>query len=896
MNRETLLTIGKGLLIIIILMAVVFALKAPAADLNMIPDDVKGEYVDSSGLPYFSEMDSYYHLRLTEGFVENGILGDDVVNGTQMDMHRNAPDGRPWDYTPGIIYLASFLHDFANKYMGDYSVKEVAFWAGAVISTLAVIPAFIFARRITNDYGAIVATLVIVLAPNYFAHTFPGFFDTDMFYYIFPLFFIFFFIESIRAKNIIFKVLYAVLAMVPMGLFYISWSGYIFYVGLMGIFAVVYLVACYYFNVGEDNQVDYPNKLQWFIHQRDLLSVVIIGVIGFIGLAILRGVDGVIGIFTGLFGLLSLQSASTVVGGFPNVLISVAEMQMPALLGGGMNSMFLANTNGVVNGIGGMFVFLAGLVVLYVLVRRTLKLRDVKVKDISSSSDKKPHKSKRLSSAKKIDDERKLKLNLGNFDFGSSDELLSSKRTTVLYTCLFVVWVVITALAVSRGSRFTTTFVLPFGFMAGMFVGFAIDYIKNKFDNDKLLLVCIAVCAILVGIPLATVNTILGVVTLIAIVGIGAASIYALKSSATTKVPLKKHVLIVALVLALIVPSVCGAYQTSENVVPGTSDAMYNAMTWIDETQPDDTVITSWWDFGYLFEQAADRQVTFDGGSQSGDRAFWLGKAMTTDDLELSAGIFRMLDSSGERAVDKLVELTGEPGKATDILIDILPKTASDAQKTLTTKYHISSADAKEIVSYTHPKNPRPVIFVASSDMLQKAGWWSYFGSWDFENQNSTNYNYYVPTTQVEVKEGTTGKLTLLEDQGMTVNAVIERGNGNNTTSAHVESVYTDSGKPIEVNGSEYNPLKASDIILIEDGYIVKNESIKGCSDGNYTLFIMGENNQYTPILMSNELKDSMFTKLYLMGGAGQNIFENVHVENGVMLFKVNFENTKAGA
>ena len=130
----------------------------------------------------------------------------------------------------------------------------------------------------------------------------------------------------------------------------------------------------------------------------------------------------------------------------------------------------------------------------------------------------------------------------------------------------------------------------------------------------------------------------------------------------------------------------------------------------------------------------------------------------------------------------------------------------------------------------------------------------------------------------------------------MTVNAVIERGSGNNTTSAHIESVYTDSGEPIEVNGSEYNPLKASNIILIEDGYLMKNESIKGADDGNYTLFLMGQDNQYTPILMSNELSNSMFTQLYLLGGSGQNIFEPVHSENGVMLFNVNFNNTKAGS
>ena len=88
---------------------------------------------------------------------------------------------------------------------------------------------------------------------------------------------------------------------------------------------------------------------------------------------------------------------------------------------------------------------------------------------------------------KKIDDERKFKLNVGSFEFGSTDELLASKQTTVLYACLFVVWVVLTALAVSRGSRFITTLVLPFALMTGIFVSLAIDYIKNRLSNDKLI-------------------------------------------------------------------------------------------------------------------------------------------------------------------------------------------------------------------------------------------------------------------------------------------------------------------------------------------------------------------------------------------------------------------------
>ena len=890
MNRETLMTVGKGIIIVLIILAIVFALKTPAADLNIFDDEGKALYTDSSGLPYFSEMDSYYNYRLTNDYVEHGYVGDEMVNGSEWDMHRYAPDGNQIDYEQGIVYVTSWLHDFANGFLGgDYSVKEVAFWTGAIVSCLCVIPAFIFSRRITNDYGAIVATLLIALAPNYFAHTFPGFFDTDMFYYIFSLFFIFFFVESIRSDNWIWKIVFAVLSVISIGIFSTQWTGWIFYVALMGLFAVIYLIATFVFNVDEDRYL-YANVGEWLIHNKEFLSIVAIGVIAFVGLAIFRGIDGVLGIFSSVFGLLSLQSASQVIGGFPNVLISVAEMQMPAMLGAGMTSMFLANTNGFINGIGGIAVFFAALIVLYILVSRAWKFRNVRQKPV----DAKPQKGKRLSAAEKLDNSRKFKLSLADLKFGGDNPILANKRLTVLYATLFVVWVVVTALAVSRGSRFITTIVLPFALLAGIFVGFAWDYIRNRLDNDKWLIAGIIFCAFLAAVPAATINVVLGILVFAIITAVGLISVYALKSNSADKrnIPLKKYVLIAAVVIALVTPSICGAYQTSDSVVPGTNDYMWNAMEWVDETQPEDTVITSWWDFGYLFEVAADRQVTFDGGSQSGERAFWLGQAMTTDNLDLSAGIFRMLDTTGTRADEYLINLTGSPGKATDIIIDILPRSSSDAQKVLTSKYDLSAAEAKQVVEYTHPDNPRPVIFVASSDMLQKAGWWSYFGAWDFDNQTSENYNYYVPYDSAKVGPGQSGKVLLLEDQGMTINAVIERGSGNNTTDAHVESVYTDSGEPIEVNGTEYNPLKASRLILIEDGYIMKNESIKGAKDGNYTLFIMGQDGDYTPILIDNKLENSMFTRLYLLGGAGQDVFEPVHAENGVMLFNVNFNNT----
>ena len=898
MNKETTITVAKSIIIILILLAVVFALRAPAADLNILPNEIKGDYVDSSGLPYFSEMDSYYNLRLTENYVDHGYVGDiKYDNGTQMDMHRYAPDGNVINYELGIVYVTSFIHDIVNQFFGHHGIREVAFWTGAFVASLAVIPAFIFARRLTNDWGAIAATLIIVLAPNYFAHTFPGFFDTDMFYYIFSLFFIFFFVECIRTDNLALKVIYAVLSIVSIGLFSQSWTGYIFYVGLMGIFAVVYLIACYIFNIGEDNQDQYSNKLSWFIHQKELQSIILLLVIGAIGLAIFRGVDTVIGIFGSLLNLLSLQSTARVVGGFPNVLISVAEMQMPNLLGAGMGSAFLANSNGVVNGLGGISVMFAGLIVLYILVSRAFKLRKSNApKDIKS----KPSKGNRVSAAQKIDDQNKFKLSIGQLDnLGStSDEISQNKRLIILYSCLFLVWTLITILAVTRGSRFITTIVLPFGLMTGIFIGFATDYIKNKLNNDNWLTVIVILCAALAAYPLTQINLTYGLVLLVAFMAIGLVSIHVLKpnkSADNTSIPVKKYIAIALIVLALVSPTVCGAYITANQVVPGTNDAMWNSMTWINQNTENNTVITSWWDFGYLFEIAADRQVTFDGGSQSGDRAFWLGQAMTTSDLQYSAGIFRMLDSSGTKPQQDLYNVTGDYGKTTEILKEILPMTAKNASDTLVNKYHLTNEQAQEVVNGTHPANPRPVTFVASSDMLQKAGWWSYFGDWNFTNQSSKNYNYHVPNQQITVEPGTTGKLSLYNNSGLLVNAVIQRGTGNNSTTAYTEAINTYNNSAIILNGTPYNPLNISHMIVIEDGYLVKNESVGDVKDANYTLFLMGEKNKYTPILMDNKLSNSMFTQLYLLGGANQNIYEMVHMENGVSLWKINFNNTVAG-
>ena len=46
------------MVIIAILFVLVFGLRAQAADIGGVPNEIKANYMDADGLPYFSEMDS----------------------------------------------------------------------------------------------------------------------------------------------------------------------------------------------------------------------------------------------------------------------------------------------------------------------------------------------------------------------------------------------------------------------------------------------------------------------------------------------------------------------------------------------------------------------------------------------------------------------------------------------------------------------------------------------------------------------------------------------------------------------------------------------------------------------------------------------------------------------
>lgn len=898
MDKNKLMSILKAVAIILVIVAFVSFIRFQSADLSVIPTDQQAYYKDSSGLPYFTEMDSYYNLRLTQDFINHGHLGNEIVNGTPWDMLSYAPEGRSAEYRPMIVYVTAFFYHVANMFW-DMSLTEVAFYLSAIIAPLAAIPAFLIVRRVTNNYGGATAALIVALAPNYFSHTFAGFFDTDMFNVIIPLFLILFFIESIRSSKLIYRIVFALLTVLMIVLFSLTWDGYVFYLGMLVIFMVVYLILGFILKVGLIKPIkNYPNILSWLVNQKEIFSIVFIGVIGFIGLVLTNGLDSVIQIPSSLIGATQIQAAASA-SAFPNVYISVAELQIPNLLYGGLSGAFSANSGGIINGVGGIVAVFGAFTILILMAHRLWNLRSIKR---FGAKNKKPPKGQRVAASKAKESEGKGSLIESTMDdVKSMDDVNKTKRETLLYLTLFGVWILLSAIAVTQGSRFIMVLMIPLGLSVGLFAGYAVTYAKNNINSKNKLMAIVIGGSLLIIYPVlqtfvifaplfnisSAMAYIIPIAIFLAIIGISGLLIYGFREIKSSKYA--KTAVMLIITLALVSPTIFGAFQVSESVIPSTSDPMWNSMTWIKANTTNDTTLASWWDFGYLFEIASDRPTLFDGGSQTGIRAFWTGKALTTNDTNLSAAIFTMMAYSGDKATEQLDNYTNDSGKSVEILQNTLPLSAEEARNKMVNTYNLSSAQADNIVNLTHPENPTPVIFVASSDMIQKAGWWTYFGNWDFDIQNSTSYQYFVASAPVKAEQISNGtyqaNITNLEESGILYKTIVTSGAENNTTNATTKAVYENGTPVMTQNNTTFNPFVVNRLIVIEDNIVWKNETVN--ASGNYTLLVMGTNGTYSSVIMSKELENAMFTKLFILGGFGQSAFELVHMEDGVSLWKI---------
>ena len=142
---------------------------------------------DEDGLPYLSEMDSYFYLRKAEEMAEQDRLipvnfrSTDILMGPSIQSRENETA-----IPLGLPALAWLLWKYMLSGFG-VTLRQTAFWMGTVLGSMTAVPAFCYVRKRTCLMGGVVAGILSGCALPFVLHTYAGFFDTDMVLGVLPL-------------------------------------------------------------------------------------------------------------------------------------------------------------------------------------------------------------------------------------------------------------------------------------------------------------------------------------------------------------------------------------------------------------------------------------------------------------------------------------------------------------------------------------------------------------------------------------------------------------------------------------------------------------------------------------------------------------------------------------
>jgi len=177
-------------------------------------------------------------------------------------------------------------------------------------------------------------------------------------------------------------------------------------------------------------------------------------------------------------------------------------------------------------------------------------------------------------------------------------------------------------------------------------------------------------------------------------------------------------------------PLARSGYAAATSYTPRMNSAWWGTLTRIRAKTPRDTIVTTWWPYGYWAEYAADRRATVDGGSLPTHAPFWLARVLLTSDEQEAIGLLRML-ACGSDATPTAEKDAGAYGRivshgangvaAKALIVDLARCQRNDARELLIAR-GITDPLQNEILEATHCRPP-PEVIILSTDMIGAPGW-----------------------------------------------------------------------------------------------------------------------------------------------------------------------------
>lgn len=809
----------------------------------------KAFFQDENGKNYMPDIDPYYWLRYTKNIVEHGYPGDVLKDGKSFDSLQLAPNGRFVYPDMFHSYSWAYFYKFLHFFMPDLSLIRSGFFLVIFFSALCVLLVFLIAKKIAGNIGGFFAGMIMAVNGAFLSRSLHP--DNDIWVIFFPLMVTLLFITTIDAKNTLKIAAISLLAGFLTGLFTLAWSGwwYIFDFLLATIAATFLYLVLIRFG-------DIRKNLVSFFSDTAIKNIIIVGFIYFFSTAVFVTFFSGWRAFRGSFlGPLNFPSIKAPVGAslWPNVLTTVAELNEGSI-------------DGIINSIGGQFLFFISLLGLILAISMTGGIR--------------------------------------KFDF------FYIIGTIIFYGAYFLF---------RRIGLGISVFGLLIWIMLPIFIRIGISVYKKDSSYDfklSLLLSLWVVSTIFASIKGIRFTLLLAPAFSVAF-GVALGKIYVYLSSVLTK-ELKIHKIIgssilIALLLLMYANPIRGAISSAGSDIPIINDAWYSALTAIKQNSSENAIITSWWDFGHHFKAIAERRVTFDGTTQTHPPAHWVGKLLMSQNESEAVAILRMLDCGSNNAFNTLYNINNDTHLSLKILNQIILLNKKEAEKNLKS-LKLTETQIEKILSFTHCEPPE-AYFIASEDMIGKSGVWSHFGSWNFERADI--WQNARKMAKDEAIDYMTKKFNYTKERAENIYFEVQAissdseantwvapwpGYGGTTScSKNTQGVYV-CGNGLQVNLSNYDVFgigqqgtvrPKSAAFTTESGVFKKN--FNGTTlDFGMTVIPRNEN-ELDVVVSSNELTGSMFTRMFYMQGHGLKYFKLFNHQRGltgtnIYVYKVDWE------
>jgi hypothetical protein len=196
------------------------------------------------------------------------------------------------------------------------------------------------------------------------------------------------------------------------------------------------------------------------------------------------------------------------------------------------------------------------------------------------------------------------------------------------------------------------------------------------------------------------------------------------------------RILLVATILASLVPPLRWAYASARMHVPRMNDAWWDTLAGLRERTSPDTIVHAWWDYGYFVQYVAERRTSADGGSLRTHVPYWIARALLASDEREAVGLLRMLDC-GSDATPLPEGARGAFGKLRAHGVDDLSSWAAigrlatldrDAARAHLAGLGLDDAEREDVLASTHCTPPPAVLLLGTHEI---ASLWRRLGSWD---------------------------------------------------------------------------------------------------------------------------------------------------------------------